>query len=383
VNKPDSLRAVSVRLLSPAEAGIPSEAGVALTGPVVEILPSQAFGAGSSPEIVLRLPREVFTAQGYDPSLVRLFRVDVAAGHTTLLEDQVVRYFQDGQPIAGDGAWTMAEFHARTPSFSSFALLPVSTPDSRLWSVSVAPLKGIARERAVETRGVLLDELEFHWDDDPVFLDPSDPTPPVGFRPSLGEEGARILLPERSRSWLSVRRRDGGLPRTLALEWIRDDFPFASRSPDTIVAGVLDGGLRIPYVSSHTGALRLLAQGASGPSAWVADTLQAGDGLWTLPVPVSWSHLGPVLSTRLVATDEAGRVREVEGPVVVLDAVRPVCGLSGSVRKTSVGWSVQLRPRMSDSEGTVVSSRIVTMPGAVDGGSSGVTRPGSMMPSDG
>lgn len=358
VGKPDSLRAVSVRLLSPAEAGIPSDAGIAVTGPVVEILPSQGFPTGSLPEIVLRLPREALVAQGLEPSQVRLFRVDVQAGRTTLLEDQLVRYFREGQAVDEDGGWTVAEFHARTSSFSSFALLPASTPDSRLWSVSVTPSKGTARERLLETRGVGLESLDFHWDDDPVFLDPADPTAPVGFRPVVGKDGAWIQLPERSRSWLTVRSHDGGLPRTLEVEWIRGDFQFVSRAADTLVAGVGGGGLRIPYVSSHSGSLRLTVPGASGALAWVGDSLQAGEGIWTLALPGSWSHLGPVFSTRLVATDEAGRVREVEGPVVRLDAVRPVCALSGSVHRAANGWSLHLQPWMDDSDGAIVSSRI-------------------------
>jgi len=351
--KPDSLRAVSVRLLSPHEAAIPAASGIAVTGPVLEILPSQTFPDARRPEIVLRLPREAFVGGGLDPSLVRLFRVDPVAGRTTLLEDQVVRYFRDGDPCAGESAWTVAEFHARTPSFSRFALLPASVRDARSWSVSVDPANGTSGERTLEIRGLGLGDLEFHWDDDPLFLDASDPVPPREFRPQ--ERSGRVVLdlPDRERSWLTVRERGAGLPRTLEVQWIRGDFAFASRAPDTVVAGVLDGTIRIPYVSSHPGSLRLAVLGTTGPVAWIADSLRAGSAEWILPVPPSWNALGASVSTRLVAVDGAGRTREVAGPELRLDARRPVARLSGSVRRVAAGWAVHLAPSMTDSDGQV------------------------------
>ncbi len=353
VGKPDSLRAVAVRLLAPHEAGIPPEAGIALTGPVIEVSPSQTFPSGARPELVVRLPREAFAAGGLDPSLVRLFRIDPQLGHTTLLEEQMVRYFRDGQVCPAESGWTVAEFHARTPSFSRFALLPASVRDTRSWSLSISPAKSVERERALELNGLDVSDLTFHWDDDPVFSDASDPTPPVEFSPHPLANQWGVLVPERSRSWLTARERGAGLPRTVGLEWIRGDFAFTSLASDTVVVGTLDGAIRIPYLSSHSGILRMAVQGGSGAIAWLSDTLGAGSSTAVLAAPSSWGGNGEHLSTRLVAMDEAGRAREVPGPVLRPDSRRPAVRLSGSVRPTTKGWMVRLDPSMTDSDGQV------------------------------
>lgn len=351
-DRSEESRTISVRVLPPSEVGLTTSSGVAVIGPVVEILPSQSFAGAVLPEIGLRLPRQSLKmVEGdVDPSSVQLYKVDPSTGMIVPLSSQRYVHLCDGAVCTAMDAWNELEFHARTASFSQFALLPKGLPDSRQWSISVDPNSDTSSRRKIVVQGVAPSSLSLFWDDDPNPSDVADPTHP---EPAAvvwgGGDTGIITLPNRPVSWLVVRRIDGGLARSIRLVRFAEAFAFRSLASDTLFAGGEGAFLNLPYIANHDGELRLAIRAPSGTAlGWVEAALDSGAQQWRLAIPGAWDALPKVVESRLIATDAGGGTVEVSGPVLVFDRNRPKADLAVTIRRERRSWSLRIVPAGSD-----------------------------------
>lgn len=360
--KTEQERTIKARVLSPGETGLGTTSGVEVTGPVLEIVPSQAFAGTVLPEIVLRLPRASFQQGGVErsPAELRLYKIDAATGTVVPLESQTRQLFCDGVACASQTAWTEIEFHARTSSFSRFALMPLGVPDSRLWSVFVTPESGVDSIRSLRVAGVDPSRIDVLWDDDPSASEDGDPTPPRAAEVVWDGERGSFRMPADSVVWLLVRRRDGGLARTFRLERFRESFAFRNLAADTLHVGRAGSSLSLPYQANHRGELRLVGSVQGNDVAWSSTTLSAPSGVWNMVVPSDWEGLPSHMSTRFIATDVGGSVIERVGPVLVFDRNRPVVSLAATLRRERKGWNLRMEPTATDENlaSVVVTARL-------------------------
>lgn len=363
VGKSEAERTVSVRVLSSTETGLGSRSGITVIGPVVEILPSQAFTGTTLPEIVLRLARSSFREGGVetDPSTVQLYKVDALTGVVVPLSDQTRQRYCDGVACTGSD-WTEIEFHGRTSSFSQFALLPADVPDSRLWTFSVSPMASADLVRKVVLDGIDPTDVEVLWVSRPnedVYGE-SQPMMPAEITWS-GKTGL-LRIPGDSVAWLSVRRKDrGGLARLFRIEVLRETFAFHSKAEDTVFAGRTGTIVSLPYESNHKGALRLVARSGAKDVAWADTQLESGLGRWEFALPSDWESVPDVTSTRLIATDVGGSVIEVQGPVLLFDRARPTAHLVVTTHRGKGMWRLHIVPTGSDDHGIASASLSVSL----------------------
>ncbi|MCQ2099429.1 MAG: hypothetical protein MJZ10_03860 [Fibrobacter sp.] len=103
--------------------------GLAVNGPVIEVLPSHDFGDDESlwPTIKIKLSREDVSSVGLDVDRLKIYKPDTASRKIVPLETNIYECFSDVEMNTmvncSDSTWNYVILKAKTKTFSSFVVL--------------------------------------------------------------------------------------------------------------------------------------------------------------------------------------------------------------------------------------------------------------------
>ena len=359
-------QAISIRTLDPADAGVAYSGNLLVTGPIVEIEPSQTFSNDPTlePRVTINLNRSDLAAQT-DPTSLGLFKLDPSTGTVVPLSDVKYTFLcMDGSAQGGTvtcsstSAWDVLELDGLTATFSKFAVLPVGTKDSRNWSWSFAPGAASEVQRTIVLSGIGMGELSFFLDDDPVLQDPGDPTPAQPIQPIQGSDGLwRISVPAGT-SWVFAVPNDGGLAKSIQVNRIAASLAFQLSNPQRVVIGTVNGSAKIPYLSNHDGRWILAEVGDAGPQGFASDSFHAPGGYLTIPGDILGNRWSDSIPTHLTAIDVFGNTQDLSGPLLVGDAGLPWAQVSPLVQRSGNAWLVTALATGGDAEGPIASLQV-------------------------
>ena len=122
---------VTARTVGPEEYVYKTFEGLAVNGPVLEVLPSHDFGENQElwPVVKMKLTREDFASVGYDVSRLKIYKPNFEEREIQPLEqqwyecyDEIINGKDEWVPCANN-KWDYVYINARTQTFSSFVIL--------------------------------------------------------------------------------------------------------------------------------------------------------------------------------------------------------------------------------------------------------------------
>lgn len=346
-------RSISVRALDPSRSALRLPSGIAVTGPVVEVLPSQTFSSNPllQPQIKVRLTKEDLSTLS-EATELGLFKIDSDEGTLVPLQDRGLTYLCETSPCTSVNAHAV-EYTALTSSFSRFVLLPKSTRDSRTWSFDLEPRTGSTVRRGIHTTGISASDLVWSIDDDETLDEEADDTPPTALDPVTDAEGHLFVnLPEGIR-WIFACDRNGGFAKKVQV--VRQSEPFLANleTLDPIVLGTVNGGARRRLLANREGSWSLILQDQDRVLGFREGLLATPEGAMDLPPDLLGYRWSGSVQTRLSLRSNTGEVVERPGPAIRGDANLPSLHLRGSMEPTSLGWVFKGSVSATDPEGPI------------------------------
>ena len=194
---------------------------MALTGPVMEVLPSMTFNdTNNLPRIQMQISRQEMIDMNVTPQTLRLYKVDFNRKEFVPLEKSLYGFLDaQGAPVmdvngtdtlechsVGETnprctdeklAWDYVLISAETKTFSVFVTMDTLAASMRYMGLEVLPAVAKASEREVRVDGVGLFNL--YVDDDSLWNDSADLTPMAQLPFTLDSSGiAHVTLPTRA-----------------------------------------------------------------------------------------------------------------------------------------------------------------------------------------
>lgn len=194
---------------------------MALTGPVMEVLPSMTFNdTNNLPRIQMQISRQEMIDMNVTPQTLRLYKVDFDRKEFVPLEKSLYGFLDaQGAPVmdvngtdtlechsVGETnprctdeklAWDYVLISAETKTFSVFVTMDTLAASMRYMGLEVLPAVAKASEREVRVDGVGLFNL--YVDDDSLWNDSTDLTPMAQLPFTLDSNGiAHVTLPTRA-----------------------------------------------------------------------------------------------------------------------------------------------------------------------------------------
>ena len=194
---------------------------MALTGPVMEVLPSMTFNdTNNLPRIQMQISRQEMMDMHVTPQTLRLYKVDFDRKEFVPLEKTLYGFLDaQGAPVmdvngtdtlechsVGETnprctdeklAWDYVLISAETKTFSVFVTMDTLAASMRYMGLEVLPAVAKASEREVRVDGVGLFNL--YVDDDSLWNDSTDLTPMEQLPFTLDSNGiAHVTLPTRA-----------------------------------------------------------------------------------------------------------------------------------------------------------------------------------------
>ncbi len=194
---------------------------MALTGPVMEVLPSMTFNdTNNLPRIQMQISRQEMMDMHVTPQTLRLYKVDFDRKEFVPLEKSLYGFLDaQGAPVmdvngtdtlechsVGETnprctdeklAWDYVLISAETKTFSVFVTMDTLAASMRYMGLEVLPAVAKASEREVRVDGVGLFNL--YVDDDSLWNDSTDLTPMAQLPFTLDSNGiAHVTLPTRA-----------------------------------------------------------------------------------------------------------------------------------------------------------------------------------------
>ena len=351
--KSESERSISIRALDPSRSGLRLPAGMAVTGPVVEVLPSQDFSSNPllQPQIKVRLTKADLTSLSEAPGL-GLFKIDPDQGILVQLQDRGITYLCETAPCTMINAHAV-EFTALTSSFSRFVLLPKSLRDSRSWDFDLEPRNGTSARREIRTVGIPVSQLVWAMDDDDTLDDEKDRTPPVTLNPVQEIGGRRFVDLPPGTHWIFAWDLSGGLAKKIPVSVLSGPFEAGMESLQPLVLGTVNGGARRRLLSNREGTWTLILQDEDRTLGFREGILRNPEGLLELPPDLMGSRWSDTVQTRLSLRARSGEVIERPGPAILGDATLPTLRLQGTVTRSPTGWVISGRASAIDREGPI------------------------------
>lgn len=352
-------RTISIRTIDPSNSGVNYSGNLLVSGPIVEILPSQSFSLDPSkePRVRIKLKREEIQSS-MEPTSLGLYKVDPTNGTVVPLSDVHRNYYCLGRVCDITSLWDVLELDGATASFSKFAVLPVGTKDSRNWSWGLSPIVSGMAARTISISGMNASELIFYVDNDPLLLEPGDLTPATVTEPTLALDGKRQIQVPVGTNWIAAVPKVGGLAKTVQVIRIVDSLQFNLNAPNQIVIGTVNGVAHIQYQTNHDGRWILAEVGATGPIGFVSDSLHSPGGVMAINGSTFGNRWSGRKTTRLTVLDVAGTSKDFVGPTLVGDAGLPWLQLSPLVYRSGNKWFISVMAKAGDAEGTVSSLEI-------------------------
>ncbi len=194
---------------------------MALTGPVMEVLPSMTFNdTNNLPRIQMQISRQEMIDMNVTPQTLRLYKVDFDRKEFVPLEKSLYGFLDaQGAPVmdvngtdtlechsVGETnprctdkklAWDYVLISAETKTFSVFVTMDTLAASMRYMGLEVLPAVAKTSEREVRVDGVGLFNL--YVDDDSLWNDSTDLTPMAQLPFTLDSNGiAHVTLPTRA-----------------------------------------------------------------------------------------------------------------------------------------------------------------------------------------
>lgn len=194
---------------------------MALTGPVMEVLPSMTFNdTNNLPRIQMQISRQEMMDMHVTPQTLRLYKVDFDRKEFVPLEKSLYGFLDaQGAPVmdvngtdtlechsVGETnprctdeklAWDYVLISAETKTFSVFVTMDTLAASMRYMGLEVLPAVAKTSEREVRVDGVGLFNL--YVDDDSLWNDSTDLTPMAQLPFTLDSNGiAHVTLPTRA-----------------------------------------------------------------------------------------------------------------------------------------------------------------------------------------
>ena len=343
----------TVRLVSPGESRLVAEEGLPVVGPVIEVLPSRRFCTAEScsfenmPQVNVTISRAQFESSQLngvaekDPSALRLYKV---ADESIVPLEHTVLTFMTMDGTACDPVdppcreWKWLRVSGSTGSFSTFALMDSALAVGHDVDFVVEPEESASPERRIRFDGLGIGGVEFYWDDDTLFTEANDATPPIA---ALGYDGNLPLdtvlrLPNAAyRQYLHAVPilMDGALSPSRAV-WrevrLPGELKFAYVGADTVWFGNVNGRLTVPCSTTSDVALLARFNDRFGET-WLeeSDTVRAPGSDMDFLAPLLLRQ--PSYRLVLAATDVLGANLQILGPLVKVDGDLPAASLKASL----------------------------------------------------
>ncbi|MBQ7081028.1 MAG: hypothetical protein IJM92_15505 [Fibrobacter sp.] len=329
---------------------------MALTGPVMEVLPSMTFtDTNNLPRIQMRISKKEMEDMHVTPQTLRLYKVDFDRKEFVPLENALYGFLDaQGAPVmdlngtdslkcrsAGETnarctdeklAWEYVLISAETRTFSVFVAMDSLAASMPRMGLEVLPAVAKSSEREVRVDGV--NDFNLYVDDDSLWND-DDLTPmePLSF--TLDMNGvAHVTLPNRlgeidtNYVFAFAKVNDKEMFAPVVAKALTVPARFACRVPaDSLWMGTDNGYLAYGAICNHpgNGILSLYMDNSliAEIHGEIPDIIKY-DG-WRL---VGGSMVGRVpngrYETRYVGFSELGENLQLAGPVVRTDSARPV-----------------------------------------------------------
>lgn len=370
---------------------------LALKGPIVEVLPSMTFTNDSVlPRVQMKISYEEMVAMRATPSTIKLYKVDTTSKKFIPLENALYGYLKaDGSPLVPNALdtvamcstatdlrcrsdstlqWAYLLISAETHTFSVFTAMDSAIAETPDFSVTVLPEVASSANRHVRVDGIT--RFRLYIDDDSLWADQGDATPPVVLAFTADSNGfAQVTLPSRNKDIdtsfvfvvaLSEPDTDGTvieLPAApVVARALTVNTQFSCTVPaDSLWLGLDNGYLAYGAACTHPGygTVSLYRDGivAAEIQGDIPDTVMY-DGYKA----VGMGKIAPgVYESRYLGVSALGLDMQLAGPDVHTDSARPVI----------VEWSVTdssdvldrlfvVNARMMDTESGV--ARVVVTP---------------------
>ncbi|WP_297946476.1 LamG-like jellyroll fold domain-containing protein [uncultured Fibrobacter sp.] len=331
---------------------------LALKGPIVEVLPSMPFTNDSVlPRIQMKISYDEMEAMNSTPETIRLYKVDTASKKFVPLEKALYGYLDaNGNALVSTGdtvatcssakdlrcydstlQWAYLLISAETHSFSVFTAMDSAVAETPDFSVTVLPEVASAAGRHVRVDGIT--RFRLYIDDDSLWADQGDATPPVVLAFTADSNGfAQVTLPSRNKDIdtsfvfvvaLSEPDTDGTvveLPAAPAVaRALTVNTQFSCTVPaDSLWLGLDNGYLAYGAACTHPGygTVSLYRDGivAAEIRGDIPDTV-IYDGYKA----VGMGKIAPgVYESRYLGVSALGLDMQLAGPDVHTDSARPV-----------------------------------------------------------
>ena len=331
---------------------------LALKGPIVEVLPSMTFTNDSVlPRVQMKISYDEMEAMNSTPETIRLYKVDTASKKFVPLEKALYGYLDaNGNALVSTGdtvatcstakdlrcyddslQWAYLLISAETHTFSVFTAMDSAIAETPDFSVTVLPEVASSANRHVRVDGIT--RFRLYIDDDSLWADQGDATPPVVLAFTADSNGfAQVTLPSRNKDIdtsfvfvvaLSEPDTDGTvveLPAAPAVaRALTVNTQFSCTVPaDSLWLGLDNGYLAYGAACTHPGygTVSLYRDGivAAEIRGDIPDTV-IYDGYKA----VGMGKIAPgVYESRYLGVSALGLDMQLAGPDVHTDSARPV-----------------------------------------------------------
>ena len=331
---------------------------MALTGPVMEVLPSMTFTDTSNlPRIQMKISKKEIEDMNVTPQTLRLYKVDFENQQFVPLEDALYG-FLDGQgaPVMSHNGtdtlkcngktdvdtrcankdsfdWEYVLISAQTRTFSVFVTMDTLAASMRYLRLNIVPAIAKTSGREVRVEGV--DNFNLYVDDDSLWNDSTDLTPMEPLPFTLDSNGiAHVTLPARdgeidTNYVFAFAKADSAEVFAPAVEKaLTVPAQFACRVPsDSLWMGIDNGYLAYGASCNHPGHGTVsLYRGNSlvaEARGEIPDTIRY-DGKRLVGGAVVGAVAPGRYASRYVGVSVLGEDAQLSGPAVRTDAARPV-----------------------------------------------------------
>ena len=327
-----------------------------LTGPVMEVLPSMKFNDTTKlPRIQMRISKAEMDSKGVTPQTLTLYKIDFenkkfvpltnalygylkadgsAAVSTGSSEKATCSAWNSGECFPGDEKWEYILISAETKTFSVFAAMSSALANSPDFNLEILPEVATSTERIVKVKGI--SNYALYVDNDSLWNDKGDQTPAVLLDYTTDSDGfAHISLPSRTGSIdttyifvVALSDQDAsGNSVELPARAITVPSEFACSVPsDSLWLGLDNGYMAYGASCNHpgVGTVSLYREGKVVVEIHgnIPDTLIC-DGSRVYGASVVGKIANGVYESRYLGVSSLGTERQLAGPLVYTDSVRP------------------------------------------------------------
>ncbi|WP_407444293.1 LamG-like jellyroll fold domain-containing protein [Fibrobacter sp.] len=336
--------------------------GLALKGPIVEVLPSMKFENDEAlPRVQMTISREEMLAMRATPQTIRLYKVDFTSREFVSLDNALYGFLKaDGSPVmdgvdslkcdnenrmidarcaGNDTLWAYLLISAETRTFSVFTAMDSAVAETPNFNVIVLPEIAATVDRTIRVDG--LSKYKLFVDDDSLWSNHGDTTPPVEIEFVADSNGfSQITLPVRGNAvdtsyvfMVALGEPDSNgisveLPASPAVaRALTVNTAFACSVPkDSLWLGLDNGYMVYGATCTHPGygLMSLYMNGSVSAEIRVEipDTVMY-DGSKTLGASRIGKIAPGVYESRYVGVSALGMDMQMAGPLVYTDSMRP------------------------------------------------------------